>query len=691
MYGNRTPAWIIRLAESEGLSANEPLRIAIFAPGVWRRRARLRQLLGSKVKLQFGHAGGANAVAGWGLKGQGRQRANEIGLPYLAIEDAFLARLGEDEATFGALGILADPIGIYYDASHPSLLEEIISDTAGTDPGSYLRETIRQLRIGKFNTLDPNKLNHPQTTSRTDVVVVDQIRDDLSIAGGQATERTFADLLEAAFDENPGARIGVKLHPYDGIGGRTGHLRILAEKLGAKVLDQDSNWMSVAEQAERVYVVSSNAGLEALIAGTQVTCFGIPFYGGWGLTDDRQTADRRIARPSLDEVLDAAYEQYGAYWLPSLKRRGTALELARFMGAQQRHARLFRDGLDVYGTQRLKHSHFEAFLPPNKSSVRTFSSCEASNKSPARTSAIWSSRVKNDKEYREHWRASEGYFVEDGFIRSAGLGADLVRPNSLVFDRSGIYYDPESPSDLVKMLATENVSASEVKRAERLVDILRATKITKYNLSDHGTIPNAPEDVTKILVPGQVENDASIVRGSATVKTNAELLRVVRSKNPTATIYYKPHPDVAHAGRPGHVSNPLEYADEVLADISAHAAIELVDEVHSITSLLGFEALLRGKAVQTFGSPFYAGWGLTHDHAQIVGRGRRRTLDELVHFALIKYPLYVSPMTRTPCTVEDMVEALQVSRRHRQLPLPGYVLRLYRKVVALPHYLRRTE
>jgi len=53
-----------------------------------------------------------------------------------------------------------------------------------------------------------------------------------------------------------------------------------------------------------------------------------------------------------------------------------------------------------------------------------------------------------------------------------------------------------------------------------------------------------------------------------------------------------------------------------------------------MTSLSGFEALLRDKKVVTYGSPFYAGWGLTEDHAVTERRCRRRTLEELIYLAL---------------------------------------------------------
>ncbi len=56
-----------------------------------------------------------------------------------------------------------------------------------------------------------------------------------------------------------------------------------------------------------------------------------------------------------------------------------------------------------------------------------------------------------------------------------------------------------------------------------------------------------------------------------------------------------------------------------------------------MTSLTGFEALLRGKAVFTYGLPFYAGWGLTQDRHAHPRRHRRLSIDELVAAALIGY------------------------------------------------------
>ena len=48
----------------------------------------------------------------------------------------------------------------------------------------------------------------------------------------------------------------------------------------------------------------------------------------------------------------------------------------------------------------------------------------------------------------------------------------------------------------------------------------------------------------RILVPGQVEDDASIRLGTRDICTNLALLRSTREQNPDAIVIYKPHPDV---------------------------------------------------------------------------------------------------------------------------------------------------
>ncbi|MEM9837759.1 MAG: capsular polysaccharide biosynthesis protein [Pseudomonadota bacterium] len=684
------PAWRACLANQQGWEEDRTLTISILAPGVWRRRNRLRELLGPDVQLVFGRKSNIDAIAGWGRKGTGQATAEERGLPYIAIEDAFLSRLGTDEKRFGLLGIVIDPVGIYYDAHHPSLVEDLVAKSALCPPDDQTDALLAEMRdhgLGKFNTLDHERLTAQLHDSPSaDVIVVDQIAGDLSIPGGMVSPETFEDMIQAAHDENPGQRIGVKLHPYDGIGGRTGHLRELAERYDCAVIPNTVSWMACAEKAQRVYVASSNAGLEALIAGSSVTCFGVAFFGGWGLTDDRQSVERRSEKPTLSQLCSAVYGQYGHYWLPSLQRSASPLSLARFISVQQKHVQKLGTGLTLHGVPKLKRSHIRPFVPANAPlSIRPALHPKRQSDTPT---AVWASRYLKNSLDADQAQSTYSLYAEDGFIRSSGLGADLVKPSSLVFDERGIYFDPRRPSDLEYLLENRDLTVNQRERGAALIAALQESRVSKYNVgSSSTTFDNVSKPI--ILVPGQVTNDASVLVGGAEVKSNRDLLLAVRQARPDAHIAYKPHPDVEVAGRPGHVPDADDIADSVLSYVSADAAITIADEVHTITSLMGFEALLRRKRVTTYGRPFYAGWGLTSDKFETPRRTRTRSVEELVYLALVEYPLYASPLNGWACAPEDVIEYLS-TRPKSKSSIPGgrSAMRLWRKLKTWPDYLR---
>ncbi|MCO6548718.1 MAG: hypothetical protein J6583_13245, partial [Gilliamella sp.] len=206
--------------------------------------------------------------------------------------------------------------------------------------------------------------------------------------------------------------------------------------------------------------------------------------------------------------------------------------------------------------------------------------------------------------------------IEDGFIRSIGLGSNLVMPYSLVIDELGIYFNSQSMSELEFLLLNKKVNKEEKEKASLLQDLLIVTKLGKYNVGKKMNIRRPIGNKEKIiLIPGQVEDDASILYGSPIVKTNLELIKTVRENNPNDYIIYKPHPDVLSGNRIGKVNDSeiKKYVDNIIEFVDIIDCIEQVDEIHTITSLAGFEALIRNKRVICYGQPFYSGWGLTID------------------------------------------------------------------------------
>jgi capsular polysaccharide export protein len=275
--------------------------------------------------------------------------------------------------------------------------------------------------------------------------------------------------------------------------------------------------------------------------------------------------------------------------------------------------------------------------------------------------AIWKARVPPvflAQVEAGPWRVWE---VEDGFIRSAGLGADCVPPLSIIVDEIGVHYDPHCPSRLETMLAADTVPAADLARAARLREWLVREGVSKYGVGAGAALPRAGGDRRHILVVGQVEDDRSILFGGGDVRSNLELLRRVRAAHPNAWIVYRPHPDVEAGHRRGAIParTALQFADQIAAGSPISALIAMVDEVQVISSLTGFEALLHGKKVTTHGMPFFAGWGLTHDIAPISSRrGRKLTLDELVATVLLRCPRYLDPLTNLPCTAEILIMRL---------------------------------
>ncbi|EDP5497988.1 capsular polysaccharide biosynthesis protein [Campylobacter jejuni] len=269
------------------------------------------------------------------------------------------------------------------------------------------------------------------------------------------------------------------------------------------------------------------------------------------------------------------------------------------------------------------------------------------------------------------------FLVEDGFIRSISLGSDLTRPFSLIVDDKGLYIDPNKPSKLEELLQNEIFDENMLNRAKNIIKILLENRFSKYNGLKHENLKiNAKIGQKIILIPAQVEDDASMILGGFGLST-LDLLKEVRSKNQDAYIIFKPHPDVLSGNRVGLKDEKLilEFCNEIVKDCSIDSAIKIADEIHAITSTSGFDALLRAKKVFTYGMPFYAGWGLTKDKHRCERRTRKLSLEELVAGALITYPRYINPKTKTLCEIEvclDIMLNLQkayFSKKHIKLAI----------------------
>lgn len=644
--------------------------IGIYSSGIW-KTPHLEAFLGEPGIKLTPHSNLASirlrAVAVWGERPSAQRPiklARQAGIPILRLEDGFTRSLGLGVNGAPPLAMVVDDLGIYYDARTPSRLEKLIQ-IAAADPyqeGDALRA------IAMMVNYDLSKYNHAppfseRSTGKEIVLVIDQTFGDISVKLGGANEHQFAAMLSSACREHPQAEIWVKTHPDVLSGKKRGYFNALPANPQIRLFVEDVSPQSLLQHVSTVYTATSQYGIEALMAGKRVVCFGLPWYAGWGLTDDRHPdapalAARRGSAP-LTALVSAAWLRYTRYIDPYAGERATLFDVLDYLHLNRTHQLARRGHLWAPGMTLWKSSVVKPFLRTTDNQVRF------SRRSKEATACIvWG--IQGEARWKD--KAAEGnlpiWRMEDGFLRSSGLGSDLLPPLSLVLDKTGIYYDATRPSDLETLLSHSLLTVEQQQRASRLHQHLVKNKLSKYNLGKRWQRP-ATGDKRVLLVPGQVENDASIATGTLSINTNLALLRTVRERHPDAFIIYKPHPDVLTGNRPGHIAEEemTRLADCVALDADIIECIQQADELHTMTSLSGFEALLHGKQVYCYGQPFYAGWGLTVDEHPNARRQRSLTLQDLIYQTLIAYPTYIHPHDQRVITAEAAAAWLMTQTR----------------------------
>jgi len=700
--------------------AHSVVHIPIWSVGLWRLSS-LDAFLGQQVKfswLPWGHES-QTCWVGWGEKASLRRAARFAqcaGGAVIRLEDGFLRSFGTGQ-DFPPLALVLDDTGIYYDCTRPSALELLLASDADVLQPSA--QAVRQIRI-QFLKSALSKYNHapdaPPEMLRPDdaqrLLVVDQTAGDMSVAKGGADAATFEAMLAAALAENPEATIYVKTHPEVSAGRKGGYLTAVQPSARVVVLREAVNPLSLIRQMDKVYVVSSTMGFEALLAGKPVACFGVPWYAGWGATEDRQPQHPAMARRavgtgrcrSVDELFAAGYLHYTRYLNPETHQRGSIEDVMGWLEHQRSVSQRFGGRMIVVGFRRWKAANVQPMLSLRPGAVLFVKNTqEAAALQPQGQDCLvcWGRVPPAGLESLAVQSGVRLLRMEDGFVRSVGLGSDLIPPQSFVLDARGIYFDPSQPSELEDMLNTRALTEQDICRAQAVRSFIVKHGITKYNLEPLMPVDWPSSGKPVVLVPGQVEDDASIRFGcdAAGVCTNMGLLQAARAQFPDAFIVYKPHPDVVSGNRRGKMvlHEALNVADHVEVQASVVSCIEACDVVVTMTSLTGFDALLRGKRVVVHGRPFYAGWGLTEDQLAVPRRHRSRNLDELVACALLHYPLYWDPVLKGYTTCEAVLgqlleqrESLREAGRLQALRI-GYVRRQWRKLGVLVRSLRRTR
>lgn len=612
---------------------------------------------------------------GWGRKPSGQQAvelASKFKGKFKLLEDGFIRSVGLGVEGAKLLSVVEDDFGIYYDATQPSQLEHILSTSEFSTKIIYEArwciDFIISNHICKYNNapdITTVQVQKYELQNNSNILIIAQTHGDASLEYGLANQFSTLDMINAAINENPNSNILLKIHPDVLSSKKKSDIDITNLPSQIKIISENINPISLLKHITKVYTKTSAMGFEALMCGCECVCFGVPFYAGWGLSDDRvQAPSRRNRTLSIEELFAGAYLLYAKYIDPysgvptTLKRVLPQINTLKNIKLNECKKTKFLFGFSIW-----KRKFMFPFLGKNLNFISTFSKNplqQALNLGLNKDSAIY---IWGKKEYLQvqKWCDENGVQiirVEDGFIRSIGLGSDLTRPYSLVFDDAGIYFDTTMPSRLENILNYHKFSPYEIESAKKLREILVNSKISKYNDDKDVIITHKNSKIA--LVVGQVEDDASVRIGADGMK-NIELLRLARQNSPHAHIIYKPHPDVVSGNRIGAVktTEALKYCDEVLEGVSMPTLLDIADEIHTMTSTSGLEAILRKKRVICYGRPFWAGWGLSDDKKPQPRRYRSLSSDELIAGAYLLYPRYIHPLNLEACEACDLVVALQ--------------------------------
>jgi capsular polysaccharide export protein len=294
-----------------------PVRIEAFGIHPFHHRTLRYYLAGSQLHFRHRHArpsrkAQASAVLGRALNKQALQPEER---PLIQLEDGFLRSSGRGAHLQLPLSLAVDAVGIYFDATCPSALETFLQEHCfNVDEcvrAQRLRSVILSASLSKYNLKGQNWIRpyHDKPV----VLVVGQVEQDASIRYGAPGIRTNLALATAARRLEPEAHLIYKPHPFVANGRRpAGEGEGSIPSIVDAVLP-DIAIDTLLNQVDRIHVLTSGTGFEALLREVPVVCHGLPFYAGWGLTMDQLQCERRGRKLTLDELVFGALMAYPSY------------------------------------------------------------------------------------------------------------------------------------------------------------------------------------------------------------------------------------------------------------------------------------------------------------------------------------------------------------------------------------------
>lgn len=576
--------------------------------------------------------------------------------PILRLTDGIFAGYSRKDPAYSIY--YAFQSDVYYNFKKESNIESLLRSNwipleQDWNTANLALQMINKYGITKYSEYPPVPDSVILSASNQNILLVDQPVDDDSVLLGSANEQTFNDMLLYAFDNYQYANIYVKLHPDTIDGKKEGYLKNLLKKHGLNdhpsihVIDYHCNITSFFHFVQEVFVVSSQVGFEALLRNKNVRCFGMPFYSGWGLTNDMQVlTDPRPQRSTID-IFVALVLQYTLYLNPFTNKKGTILDVLEYIALQQRHSN--RKNVVFYNTEFSEFKNIDVLLNTDKKNDVLITKSKKLQKHV-------DDFILTDKKvtFKEVESLKYRAFLAESFLFPRSYDPQDVM--SLIVDHNGPYYDPKSQSDLDYMLTHESYTEYEKSCANKFIEAVKLKYLidAKNHLYGNVMIEKKESGKKTIFVPGQLENDEfTFAGGDVVIPSDYELLIAICQKVENCLIIYKPNEGskikkLTDLGRGGLISLNTFMQEKKNKIVIEHEAsnsccIDAADEIHLLNHNCGIEAIIKGKKVVTYGLPFYGGLGLTEDRQEYPRAKRNINLEEFALATCMLYPRYKIP------------------------------------------------
>lgn len=564
-----------------------------------------------------------------------------VGAETVYLEDGFLRSIAIGLSGEPTLSLVMDDLTPFYNATMPSRIEATLNAGYRASDAERARaraaiDRIAETKVTKYN-FAPYRHVTVGRPGRKKILIVDQRAGDQSISSGLASPESFQRMITEALALVGEYDIIVKTHPDANVGGKASAigaetLAFLRGNPAVTIVTEDMNGFSLIDQMDKVFVVSSGMGFEALLAGREVWCFGVPFYAGWGLTVDRTKVPRRTARPSLEDVFHLFYIGLSRYYDPVARRRCEIEEMIEHIAemrpwtmpeppsAEAAASAPSLPGLGqqvppsatvwLVGFDAAARRMVDLLLPgrrieevaPGATIDRIDEAVQASTNP---VFLIWNGATLPGLQRFVKRTSFAVLHLAPGFVQLPGFGQDPeVLPVSYMLPDGAPVADTPPHATLERLLSETDFSPELLAAARGLRGRLLAS-----GLMWQGRAADLPQGAESLPDPAE---RAVLVLGQPDrpgLPGAAALIALARAENPDSRVIYR-----APAGDGGLTADDPLLADQdcdwLPGTVPAATLFPRVSRVYTVDGLDGFEAALRGLPVRVLGQPFYAGWGI---------------------------------------------------------------------------------